>query len=526
MVLTDPMTILFLVGISLAAGGFTVLFGNYLARRGPGPSHVLLRGMDLPLIYVFRDGYLLTDPVETDPLLGAPVDRVGAWAELKEALGALNPDAGPRMEALRDHGGSFVLIGRIGEDELSVSGRLVEGRCIITVASLVPGRDKRMIDRAGLDALEAEIDLLRHGLDASRDLLWQTGESGQITWANRAYYDLLAKVDRQEEGLTWPIRDLFPDVGGQPSEDGQPRRMRLDLPDGGAPAWIEVSGVEHGRGWLFTGRRIERLVAAEVSLREFVQTLSRTFAHLPIGLAIFDRRRELVLFNPALVSLSTLPGDWLSARPHLHAVLDRLREKQRMPEPKNYQAWRASLGELERAAQDGTYQELWTLPNGQTFRVIGRPHADGGVAFLFEDISQEVTLTRKFRGDLDLYQSVMDDCEEAMCVFGRDGRQVMANARYRALWPKADSAGTVTEASRIWQAASDPTPLWGEIRDFVGGYADRSAWSEGIVLSDGRALACRVAPLKGGASLVAFLEQAPPLPARGRRKEGRLVSAS
>jgi len=51
--------------------------------------------------------------------------------------------------------------------------------------------------------------------------------------------------------------------------------------------------------------------------RNFVQTLTKTFAQLSIGLAIFNRERQLVLFNPALIDLTALPADFLTGRPHL-----------------------------------------------------------------------------------------------------------------------------------------------------------------------------------------------------------------
>ncbi|MGI3183987.1 PAS-domain containing protein [Nioella aestuarii] len=500
MTLTDPTIILFLVGISLAAGGFSAVLGMSLSRGSGGFRHVMLRGLDLPRSYVFRDGYLLSDFDGTDAMLTDPADRVGAWTELSESLSALNPDVAKKMEALRDRGDGFVLIGRIGGDELSISGRRSEGRCLITVASLDPGRDRKMIDQAGLNALEAELDLLRHGLDASDTLLWQEDSEGQIIWANRAYFDILQDREDAAGALVWPIQKLFsPD---EPLTEGQGRRMPLE---GRITLWFDVTARTYRSGTLYAAQPINRVVAAETSLRDFVQTLSRTFAHLPIGLAIFDKNRQLVLFNPALMSLSTLSAEWLSARPDLFAFLDKLREKQRMPEPKDYQAWRAGLGELEQAARDGTYQEMWNLPNGQTFRVIGRPHADGAVAFLFEDISQEVTLTRKFRGDLDLYQSVLDDNAEALAVFSRDGRFVMGNRAYAELWP--DPVATVSEATGHWQSACAPTPLWGEIRDFVGGYADRTAWTDRVALPEGGYLICRIAPLKGGASLVGFVRE-------------------
>ena len=64
--------------------------------------------------------------------------------------------------------------------------------------------------------------------------------------------------------------------------------------------------------------------------------------------------------------------------------LDRLRENRVMPEPRDYRTWRNSIAELEAAAQDGTYSETWSLPDGHTYHVTGRPHPDGAVALLFD----------------------------------------------------------------------------------------------------------------------------------------------
>ena len=64
---------------------------------------------------------------------------------------------------------------------------------------------------------------------------------------------------------------------------------------------------------------------------------------------------------------------------------------------------------LESAAAEGNYHETWLLPNGQTFRVTGKPHPNGAVAFLMEDISDETSLTRKFSSQIDTSAAVIDN---------------------------------------------------------------------------------------------------------------------
>ncbi len=124
---------------------------------------------------------------------------------------------------------------------------------------------------------------------------------------------------------------------------------------------------------------IDAVIDAEVAQRNFVQTLAKTFAQLSIGLAIFDRKGQLALFNPALIDLTRLPAEFLSARPDMLSFFDRLRESRMMPEPKNYGSWRQEIADLIKAAADGRYLETWTLESGQTYRVSGKPHPDRAV---------------------------------------------------------------------------------------------------------------------------------------------------
>ena len=88
-----------------------------------------------------------------------------------------------------------------------------------------------------------------------------------------------------------------------------------------------------------------------------------------------------------------------------------------MPEPKNYHSWREELANVIKAATDGSYQENWSLGTGQTYRISGRPHPDGAIAFLIEDISAEVSLARGFRAELAIGQSMMNTFDIGMVVF-------------------------------------------------------------------------------------------------------------
>ena len=511
-------TVILFSAVSLLSAAIGMLVTRMLfgARVSGGPKAVVFA--DAPRRYEFREGYLLSPVDPNDAFLRPDVDRSVAFDVLARAVRSLHPGLPARMTALARRGEAFVLAAHFGQDLLSIAGRLEGDRIIVTIGPTEVHAGRQMVDAAALAALGDEVEDLRHALDATRGPIWRLAPDGRVLWANAPYLALVERLGSDRTAtVPWPIPALFSEHLDPLPDAGSLRRCRLPLPPEDAAVamahdgalWFDLAVARQpGGGLLCAALPADRVVGAEVSLRNFIQTLSKTFAQLPIGLAIFDKRRELVLFNPALVGLSTLEPAFLSNRPGLVAFLDALRDRQRMPEPKNYRHWRDDIARLERSAENGTFQELWTLPGGQSFRVIGRPHPDGALAFMFEDITAEITLTRKFRAELDLYQSVLDDLPAALAIFSGDGRLALANAAYGAVWGGDPQAliGVLSlgDAIRTWQGRTRPTGLWGDIRQFAMPRPDRAAWSEAITLIDGGRLSVRVAPLSGGAVAVSF----------------------
>lgn len=479
---------------------------SWVLGIGPAPP-VVRPGMDATHIYEFRDGYL-TSPVPTDdPFFDPEIDRAQALAVAVDLFGTLHPDLAARLEALTLRREAFVLTGRLGDDCLSVAGHAEEDRLILTIGPAgAAGGARQLVDMRALGALQDEVEDLRSALDQTPALMWKLDASGRVIWANAPYF---AAVDAAypEMSNTWPLPRLFGNQTLPLPRGGERTRLRID-PDASTGLY-EVTGltVEAGTS-LYFAEPADRLVQSEDSLRSFIQTLSKTFAALPIGMAVFDRKRELVMFNPALVALSTLGVEFLSARPGLTQFLDQLREAQRMPEPRNYRSWRDEIAAVEEGAANGTYHEMWTLPSGQTYRVTGRPHPDGAVAFLFEDLTTEVSLTRQFRADLEMYQSVLDAAPEALAVFDRAGRMITANTGYIRLWEQDPREGAVSlqQATSIWSMRCEKTAIWDAIAGFVAQDMNRVAWADTAILRDGTSLVCHVTPMSGRTTLVKFTE--------------------
>lgn len=336
--------------------------------------------------------------------------------------------------------------------------------------------------------------------------VWEMDETGAVTWHNDAYTELCEEIGH-ETPETCPFDIVTPASRAQRSA-----RSSVARP-GGPVHWYEVVSRPIPKGWLHFAKSIDTLVNAEMAQRNFVQTLTKTFAHLPIGLAVFDKDRQLVLFNPALLDLTHLPVDFLSGKPNLLSFFDHMRENRMMPEPKNYASWRDKLYDVVTAAREDRYCETWTLPSGLTYKITGRPHPDGAVAFLIEDISAEISLTRRFRSELELTQSVLDCFDDSVAVFSRLGVLTFSNAAYRRQWKcDPDSAFaeiTIVDATRDWQRECAPSPIWPEIREFVLTLRERSTWDAELLTHDGARLQCTVEPVAAGATMVRFTTLSP-----------------
>lgn len=345
----------------------------------------------------------------------------------------------------------------------------------VVVLSIVPRRVDRTQD-----------DSLRRAAMAAEQVpipLWYSDARGKVIWCNAAYTALVAA------GRGKPIAFA----------EG---RNSIETKDG--TEWFDV-GIRSDIGHALP---VNDLVRAESNLRDMVQAMAKTFAQLKTGLAVFDHTRHLQSFNPALADLTGLSPEFLSRRPSLIAMLDGMRDRNMIPEPRDWKGWRHQLADMERAAANGQFEDTWALPGGQTYHITGRRHPNGGLALMIDDISTEIIRSRRYRADLELSQRVVDTLEEGIAVFASTGQLVMSNTAYAALWghdPGEQLAPMgFAQLAAQWRALSAPSTLWAEAEEFSARLDDRAPWRAEARLLDGRLIACRFAPLSDGATLVGF----------------------
>lgn len=476
-------------GIGVAALMCWAVFGLFAPARRRGRVSIAPQPATTSLL--LRDGQIVDHTPDAAHLFERTVLGGMGWDEIRDALRAGFPNL---PENVPDRDASWAAS---ADSRFSLCAEPTKGGVRLTLSAVPSGAAE--IYRAACQVTEYQ--RLSDIAQRAPEPVWEMDADGNILWHNDPYEELC-----EELGQT--VSDPCPFDLATPASRS-PRSTRASVGERGKPVhWFEIVSRPIPEGWLHFAKSIDNLVNAEMAQRNFVQTLTKTFAHLPIGLAVFDKDRQLVLFNPALLDLTHLPVDFLSGKPNLLSFFDHMRENRMMPEPKNYASWRDKLYDVVSAAREDRYCETWTLPSGLTYKITGRPHPDGAVAFLIEDISAEISLTRRFRSELELTQSVLDCFDDSVAVFSRLGVLTFSNAAYRRQWKcDPDSAFaeiTIVDATRDWQKECQPSPIWSEIREFVLTLRERSTWDAELTTRSGARLLCTVEPVAAGATMVRF----------------------
>jgi signal transduction histidine kinase len=367
--------------------------------------------------------------------VGAPADK-GAFLALDRWL---DPEAALEVQGaadkLRRNGEAFQLAVRsLSGALLEVSGRTSGRRSVMRFRELTGERRSfaELREQAGL--VMSELAALRTISDALPFPLWRRNRLGRLVWVNTAYVHAVESASAEAvlnagiELLPSRTRDAIREAerARQPFRDsataivsGDRRRVQiLDLPleEGSVGCAIDVSEVDAIRD------QLQRATASS----------ARILDQLSAGVALFDKDTRLVLYNAAFRSMWDLPQDWLASRPEETAILDKLRADRKLPEQANYRDWRARHLSGYRAGQNR--EELWHLPDGRTLRVLALPNGEGGMTYLYENVTDQIALESRHKALLQLQGETLDHLSEAVAVFGTDARLRLFNPVFAELW--------------------------------------------------------------------------------------------
>ena len=151
---------------------------------------------------------------------------------------------------------------------------------------------------------------------------------------------------------------------------------------------------------------------------------------------------------------------------------------------------------------------MWHLPDGRTLRVVTTPNPEGGVTYLYDDVTERLDMHRRYDALIKVQSETLDHLAEAVAVFGSDGRVRLHNPAFQRMWklaPEALDQHPHIEAVTAWcQALHDDNTVWRSLRGAVTAIDNREPLVARVERRDGMMIDMTTMPLPDGATLVTF----------------------
>jgi signal transduction histidine kinase len=456
-------------------------------RAAVGERDALLSSAKEALIVWGRDG-------------SGPYSYGGAEAAIDSCLaGADAIDLSRALDGLSERAESFSLSARDRNGhKIHFRGRAVGGMAAVWLEPEQKVRTESLDFRSMLDALPVPV--------------WLRDRALSLVWANRAFVEASGAASAQAAlASQTSLEKSEHDLAAMARNAGQVQETRRFAVIAGQRRALAFTHQPMGDGTVVgSAVDVTENVQADAKLQQHLDAHSDTLDRLATAVAIFSREQRLTFYNRAYVQLWGLPETLLDTHPSDGEILDRLRETRKLPEQRDFQAWKRERLSLYGAAQEYLPEELWHVPGGKTLRVVAQPHPFGGLTFLYEDVTARIALESSYNTLIKVQSATLDTLAEGVAVFGPDGRLKLHNASFARIWdlPAKDLAGEphVRSVAAACAEKFGDAEIWeGLIQAIVSGSAGKRDLGE-IERNDRTILSLALSALPDGAILVTFVD--------------------
>lgn len=427
-----------------------------------------------------------------------------SWLPTDQAQAVLNA-----VTRLREHGEAFALtLTTLGGKSIEAEGRAIGGRAVMRL------RDVSGV-KAELAALQSRHERLLDDMTALRTLVdslpfpvWARDTEGRLDFVNAAYASAVEAADPNEavernlELLDRSVREDAARALGTKT----PYRNRVPTIIAGARRIFDVVEMPTRAGSAGIGVDFTELENLKAEMKRTIDAHRRTLDQLATGVAIFGADQTLRFHNEAFRALWDLDASYLEHSPTDSAILDRLRADRKLPEQQDFRSWKAQLHEAYRAIE--AREDLWHLPDDRTLRVVTTPNTEGGVTYLFDNVTERLDLERRYDALIRVQGETLDNLAEAVAVFASDGRLRLYNPAFAQMWnlpAEALAERPHIEAVIAWCAPLQPEDqTMRSLRTAITSIGQREPVQGRLERRNGTVVDMATLPLPDGATLVTF----------------------
>jgi len=401
------------------------------------------------------------------------------------------------LDGLSDRGAAFQMRVHDSHGRLYVArGRAVGSMAAVWLEEQAAAAEQGADYKAILDALPVPV--------------WLRDKALSLSWGNHAFLRGAGARDletarREQAALDKSERDL---AASARTENTMQQARRFSVVGGHRRALAFTEIPLGDAGVIGTAMDVTEVAAAEARLQQHADAHADTLDKLQTAVAIFGKDQKLSFYNKAFVKLWGLPDSFLDKHPSDGEILDRLRDTRKLPEQRDYPAWkRARLALYNEGAPGRSGEEAWHIPGGQTIRVVTQPHPFGGLTFLYEDVTARLNLQSDYNTLVKVQSATLNTLSEGVAVFGPDGKLKLHNSAFARIWEfdreDLESEPHVRTIAALSRDRFGDSIIWDQlIQAIMTGAAARDLGD--VERSDRSILSLSTSSLPDGATLVTF----------------------
>lgn len=396
----------------------------------------------------------------------------------------------------------------------ALRGEILKGKTIFWLKDITESTRFEQSTIEKLQKTEAHINHLQTTFDKLPFLIWHRNKDQELTYCNLAYSGTVGADCKmiQEQGI-----ELI-----QPRAAKILARKAINTNECQfleSPVFIEKDNCylriceipsTAGQGTIGIGFDVTEVQMAQSEIKTLRAAHNDILDHLSTAIAIYDAGGTLQYYNQAYVNLYNFDEEFLKTFPRLDEVLEEMRSRRQLPEYADFPAYKKKcLQQL--TEQIEAREEMMHLPDERTLRNFSAPYPLGGLLFMYEDVTNYLSLERDNKTLLTSYQITLDNLFEAAIVIGSNNRVERFNPSFLHLWDFKEEDVSIGQHLTLivdkLKSVLDYCEDWETYKaKFIESMTDRVPKAGKIIRKDGAHLNFSYVPLPNGSHFLSYAD--------------------